>query len=197
MRWSRAATALLVVVAIGGGCTSNTEPALGDARTYYESLDLDSPLEGAQTFVKAFARDDFMTVYLVLDSAAQFAIHQHVNLIDYDALLDTSAVPDIDREMASLLSLDESETTDMWHLFDRLMMLAARNDAFLIDLGGEVSFDDEDDTSEVIATVAGIAGEVIFRMTESPSGRWRVHQIVTPGGDTNTIPWSARRAPSP
>jgi len=73
------------------------------------------------------------------------------------------------------------------------MMIANRNDAYLIDLSGNVTPGNESsvgDDAEVVSVVEGIEGEVRFRLTQSPSGRWRVHQVIVPGGDEDIIPWS-------
>ena len=183
---------LLVAVAFAA-CGGDQCTSLGGARTYYESLDLESPEAGAATFVRAFARDDFMTVFFALDDEAHLAFQQHLALLEYDRLLDTASVPDLQAELRQVLS-PELESFDMWHLFDRLMLMAGRHDAFLIDLGGEVTFE-ETASSDVSAVVAGIDGAVVFRMVESPSGRWRVRQVLVPGGDETILPWSVPVGP--
>ena len=49
---------------------------------------------------------------------------------------------------------------------------------------------DDRNTTDLTATVEGTEGPVVFRMVQAPSGRWRVLQVIAPGGDTGFIPWS-------
>lgn len=96
---------------------------------------------------------------------------------------------DFPNEVERAMSVDTMETTDIWFVFDRIMLLADRHDAFLIDLSGQVTLE-ATETAEVLASVEGIEGEVVIRMTESPDGNWRVHQVIVPDGDEEVIPWS-------
>ena len=77
----------------------------------------------------------------------------------------------------------------MWYIFDRIMLLADQHDAFLVDLSGQVTLE-ATESSDVLATVEGIEGEVVIKTTESPAGSWLVHQVIVPGGDEELIPWS-------
>jgi len=115
------------------------------------------------------------------------------DLLQWRNVIDTDAVPNRGSEIASVLSFDNLETTDRWYIFDEFMMIADRNDAYLIDLSGDVTLGEEShvgDDVEVSSVVEGIDGEVRFRLTQSPSGRWRVYQVIVPGGDETAIPWS-------
>jgi hypothetical protein len=185
--------ALVVVLGlIGAGCTAESSDSDG-ALNFYESLDLASPSAAVETLSDAFARNDFMTVWLVLDKQAQFFAGQHINLLQYSNLIRTDAVPDMHAEVSSVFVLADLETYDRWNIFSQIMMIADRNDAYLIDLSGEVTVGGESLVGEdvdVLSTVDGIEGEVRFRVTKSPSGRWRVHQVIVPGGDQDMIPWS-------
>jgi len=147
-------------------------------------------MAGVETLTDAFARDDFMTVFLALDREAELMLQQNFSLLNYDRLLRTDLVPGFQDELMQAVLLDTMEiTTDMWYLFDRIMLVADRHDAFLVDLSGPVSLE-ASESSDVVATVEGIEGEVVIRMTESPSGNWRVHQVIVPGGNKEQIPWS-------
>lgn len=182
---------ILVIGLIGVGCTESSDS--DGAVNFYESLDLASPTAAVETFSDAFARKDFMTVWLAFDTKAQLAAGQSFNLLQWSNLLRTDAVPDIGSEIGSALSIQSLETTDRWHVFERIMMIADEHDAYLIDLRGDVTPGGETplgDDVEVTGVVEGIDGEVRFRMVQSPSGRWRVFQVIVPGGDENTFPWS-------
>ncbi|MBW8010908.1 MAG: hypothetical protein FVQ83_06665 [Chloroflexi bacterium] len=171
-----------------------------EARTYYETLDLETPESAVITFSDAFARDDFLTVYLVLSQKAQFQMMQRLNLMQYGYFFQTEHREEVFEDVTLFADgLGEGEHVDMgWYIFDQIMLAAKENNALLIDLSGEVTIiDSEDSESEwaddpldVITEVDGIDGEVIFRMVQSPSDRWRVLQVIVEDGDELMVPWA-------
>jgi len=168
--------------------TTTAEPA---SRTYFESLDLETPEAAAGTFTDAFRRDDYMTVWLVLHPEAQFAFQSYFNLMEYDLIVDTSRF-DLS---AGLANMDPKhwETGDQWWFFDQLMLAAARNGALLVDLHGEVTLREPQvgpgSAIDIGADVDGVEETVTIRLLER-SGRWRVLQVIVPGGDEELLPWS-------
>ena len=70
---------LLVLSVLLAGCGDNQQVPPSGARTYFEALDLSTPSAAAETFLDAFARDDFMTVWLALHPKAQKLIE--INLV--------------------------------------------------------------------------------------------------------------------
>lgn len=169
------------------------------ARTYYESLDLESPLDAVDTFVDAFQREDFVTVCLVLSPDAQFRIQQYINLLNYDKLFQSDAMRQV---MDAMPRIEDFEHFDLSYLFDVLTLAAIENDGLLIDLRREVEIlgsepsqtSSGDPAVDVRAVVEGIDGKVIFRTVTAPSGRWRVQQVIVPGGDVEQIPWSVPKS---
>lgn len=185
MRFPARAVLALVLV-FGGAC--------GGERTFYDSLDLDSPTAAVETFTEAFSKSDYPTVWLTLDRDAQQSLIGAINLLQYREVFDADAISDIRSAIDSAFDIGRWETFDQWYVFDRIMLMAERHDAFLVDLRGGVTISEStEDVGEatVTATVDGIEGEVEFRLTLSPVGKWRVRQVVVPGGDESRIPWSA------
>ncbi|OFW52919.1 MAG: hypothetical protein A2V75_09875 [Actinobacteria bacterium RBG_16_70_17] len=186
---------LLVVGVLVIGCGGD-EPSLGGARTYYESLDLASPREAVATFADAFQRNDFMTVWLVLDADAQLHLQQDLNMAQWGQFFDTAASPEYRTALETeVFPFQSWDSHDSWEFFDRLMLMADGHDAFLIDLSGQVNVTGESPSAgwgytDLTAEVEGIEGDVIFRMAQAPSGKWRVHQVIAPGGDEQSVPWS-------
>lgn len=191
----------LLAAAVAGCGQTTPEP---QGRTYYDRLNLDSPTAAVETFVEAFQREDFMTVYLVFDYWAQREINQHVSYLRMEYLVDMDALQDTD--LFRLGAEHNIHIEDGWSLFDQLMLSSGQQNALLIDLRGETTIgeardapddagpqlDDEAvETVDVLATVEGIEGEVIFRTTQSPvNDDWRVHQVIVPNGNVEIIPWS-------
>lgn len=189
---------ILAVLLVGLGCQVGGWLESGeqdDARTYYESLNLETPEDAVQTFAKAFQRQDFMTVYLVLDVEAQrlqrlensqtfswrhligkTADEGWMNDLDYEAIFDT--------------------TMDPWYLFDQIMLYAANEDDLLINLRGELDIlrSEESETRDgvqamdVIAGVDGVSGEVVFRVVTDRDSRWRVYLVSAPDEGVDSWP---------
>lgn len=90
---------------------------------------------------------------------------------------------------------------DMPFVFDDMMQAALLHEAFLVDLRGSVEVTDVFETAlrsprdspvvEVRAHVEHIDELAIFRVVQAPSGRWRVFQVVVPGGDEGIWPWAS------
>ncbi len=168
------------------------------ARTYYESLDLSTPESAVDVFSKAFQKDDYPTVYLILSPSAQSIIANNINTLNYQRLIklnDYADAKEILADTPQFQPVDQWEHRSGVYHFDSIMLAARKHAAFLIDLSGNVSILRSEPINngakvDVYATVEGIEGSVIFRMEQSPSGRWRVRQVIVPGGNEELIPWS-------
>ncbi len=186
--------ALAIGVLLVAGCGSSTEP---DARTYYESLDLSSPEATVGTFVEAFARDDFMTVWFTFDWHTQNEIRQSFELLQYSKLVDTNEIPSpgvtITDPIADLVGRGN---LDRWRVFDQLMLVADEYDAFLIPITQLTSWERRGvaaaGTASVAVTVEGSDEELIINLRQGEEDRWFIEQVIAPGGDTQQIPWSVR-----
>jgi hypothetical protein len=88
---------------------------------------------------------------------------------------------------------------DFSYLFDEIMLAA--NEQYLVDLRGHVTIvetrlrklTDGAMMATVTTALEGVEGEVVFRLKQSPMGRWRVLQVIVPGGDESLYPWAAPR----
>ena len=77
-RTSRLALLVAMGVLVVTAC-SDSSPHRDGARTYYESLDLSSPTVAVETVADAFARDDFMAVWLSFGRHAQTRATRHIS----------------------------------------------------------------------------------------------------------------------
>lgn len=182
--------------------TSKQDPTTATHRTYYESLDLSTPESAILTFINAFQKSDFPTVFLILSPQAQDRFRQSLSLLDYTSLVKVSPYFNPKESIATLFKFSELEhVNETSYYFDVLMMAAKEHSAFLIDLSGEVSIQGstpfEQKCVDVITSVAGIDGNVTFRTIQAPSGRWRVLQVIVLGGDESQIPWSTPEQTEP
>jgi hypothetical protein len=123
----------------------------------------------------------------------------------YDHLVREESAAEIMRELCvvseGITNCDYVHDYMFW--FDDLMLGAEKRSAFLVDLSGRVTLEaigapkavDEHHVVDVTATVEGVEGEVVFRTVQVPvSGKWRVLQVIVPGGNEELIPWSVPTA---
>ncbi|MEA2002781.1 MAG: hypothetical protein U9N84_12980 [Actinomycetota bacterium] len=181
-----AASALVVT-----GCGDGSQHRDG-ARTYYESLDLSSPAAAVETFADAFARDDFMAVWLSFGRHAQTRLTQALNLLQYGEIVGPEAMDDLRAWLQNDIWFENMEYPDEWWLFDQIMLIADGNDGFIIDLSGDLMIKNEElgsGTAVVIAEVAGIAGDVEFDLRESATGRWQIEIVAAPGAERGPAIW--------
>ncbi len=196
----RAALLAVLLALIGGGCSDSSGEAVppGGARTYFEALDLSTPSAAAETFLDAFARDDFMTVWLVLHPVIQYDIREALRLLQARVVVDHLSIPSAEYEEI-YTSFPPVMSDGDWVLFDALMLAADEHDAFLIDLSGPVRVTDEaldGGNAELSAVAEGIEGPVTLRMSRSPDGRWRVWEVGTGGEGAPAEVWPNRRPSS-
>jgi len=166
------------------------------SRTYYESLNLKTPEDAVITFSNAFQREDFMTVYLVLDAEAQrLQRFAWTSTFSWEHLIGEEATEGLKDD------LDFGELTDTqydpWYVFDQIMDYAAKEDDLLIDLRGDLNIRSIEESESlngegsagVISNVDGVAGEVYFVMTTDRDGRWRVYSVSAPEEGVNSWPF--------
>jgi hypothetical protein len=174
-------------------------------RTYYESLDLSTPEGAVQEFCAAFRRRDYATVYLVLAPQSHFLMFQDMLMLRQGRLVKKEFAAEINLE--SCVASEGIGSCDYWDerdlLFDDLMLRAEERSAFLIDLRAKETITGRRSATthsgepaiDVTTTVEGIHGEVVFRTVQIPvSRRWRVLQVIVPGGNEELIPWSVPTA---
>ncbi len=188
----RAALFVVLLALVGSGCSDSSDEAVphGGARTYFEALDLSTPSAAAEIFLDAFARDDFMTVWLVLLPDSQKMIELSLDLLQYGVVVDHLAIPRA--EYKEIYESFPPESIGAWYWFDALMLVADEYDAFTIDLSGPVQITDEmvdGDGVELSAEAAGIEGTVTLHMAKSFKGLWRVREVTTGGEGEPTVVW--------
>ena len=183
---------MVLLALVGSGCSDSSDEAVphSGARTYFEALDLSTPSAAAEIFLDAFARDDFMTVWLVLLPDSQKMIELSLDLLQYGVVVDHLAIPRA--EYKEIYESFPPESIGAWYWFDALMLVADEYDAFTIDLSGPVQITDEmvdGDGVELSAEAAGIEGTVTLHMARSFKGRWRVREVATGGDGERPVVW--------
>lgn len=180
----------LVLLVLLAACGEGEAVSPDGARTYFESLDLSTPSAAAETFLDAFARDDFMTVWLALHPVTQDVIRLNLDLLQYGVVVDRRAIPHA--EYAEIYESFPPESIGTWYWFDALMLAADEYDAFTIDLSGPVRVTDETvdgDEAELTVEATGIEGTVVLHMEKSFKGRWRVRGVTIGGEGKPSVVW--------
>ncbi len=165
------------------------------ARTYYESLNLDTPEDAVQTFTSAFAKEDFPTVYMIFAPKTQQGWQTLYATFNIKRMVKADYAK---QALQNLPTFDQWESLEPSFIFDTIMLDATQHDALLIDLRGDVVIgtrtksktSNGGEAVDVAATIDGIKGDVVFRLVQSPSKRWRVLQVIVPDGDESKMPWS-------
>jgi hypothetical protein len=188
-------------------------------RTQYESFDLSTPEAAVTTFVDLFQNRDYAGLFVVLAPEAQSDWYAAINRFRYEFIIEASASEGLIDAMGEVIGFDHTETeqhpNNIPYLFDSVMLYAEEQDAFPIDLRGEVeilrteesivpapsSAEDSDDDETPLPAIDVIVstedqGELRFRMVQVPSGRWRVYQVIVPGGDEQRLPWAIKASDS-
>ncbi|MBL8161788.1 MAG: hypothetical protein JNJ61_07360 [Anaerolineae bacterium] len=177
--------------------------AQGDkARTQYETFDLSTPEAAVTTFVDTFHARDYAGLFLIFHPLAQ------QNWIRYAAVtFDYSGWFNADGDTLQALvsqvfdafdeGVAEHDVSLTTYRFDAAMILAEENNVLPVDLRGVVKqlntemLDNMEGTAaaRITVEVEEIEGEVVFVLLQSPSGRWRVYQVLLPNGDETKYPW--------
>ena len=187
-----------------------------EPRTQYELLNLSTPEAAVTTFIDLFQSRDYAGAFLVFAPEAQDAFYRAINLLALERAVVVLSQEEIADAYRDLLGFDHTETeqstSNAPYLFDAFMLYAEQNDAFLVDLRGEFEIlgtedstvparriaeeSDDDDDAPLPAVDVIVSteqhGEVRFRMVQVPSGRWRIYQVIVPGGDEEWLPWAVK-----
>lgn len=172
----------LLWLALVASC-SNSGPA---ARTYYESLDLSSPIAAVEEFVESFAEDDFMTVWLILHRDAQADFMAAFSFRDFRRVVDADGFDDFDEAWLDEVNLDTAESFDTWYLFDRLLLLADSNDALHFDFTGQENFQTVKPTEFSLEAADGTAVVITTARTQE---RWHVSNLQYTDSAGNLVYW--------
>ncbi len=198
-------TVLIILLVFGAASCSLF--GISQSRTYYDTLDLKTPEKAVKTFVKAYQERDFWTVWLVFSGKTQAIVSQQFSLLDLHNLIDYETNSPLEENIPYFnKGLFDGEHVDFGYIFDENMLAASENSMLLFDLSGVVvitsstpsSISPTQEAVDVTTNVGKVQG-IIFRMVQAPSGKWRLYQVILPGGvddssDPNCIPWSIPEA---
>lgn len=184
---------LAAIALVGGLWVANTQAQDEPPRTQYDSLNLSTPFDAVTTFIDLLERGDYPAAFLVLSPEAQRAWYESGLAMMYQYWISDPALID-EVTMLQSAAAAEHDLSVAPMLFDEVMRAAEANDAFVIDLRGAADVGGLDQNRDGTATLmARLADDTTatFVLSLSPSGRWRVKQVITSEGDLSVLPWAA------
>ncbi|HBN9495257.1 hypothetical protein [Pseudomonas aeruginosa] len=183
------------------GAVKNDE---GQARTFYERLDMHSPDATLRTFLAAWTRQDFLSVYHLLSPAAEWETLSAMGDLRFDALVPGLVLSDLEGtpilqptvlspdERARGLTSNNEYTFDPARKFDVLMMRAVVLGKQPFALNAQTRAESAQvDTGVATATLrTPDEPDLAVRLVALPSGRWKVDRITPPALVDASRPWT-------
>lgn len=196
-RWVLA-TVLLALPgqALGQGLTGNS------GSLSYDRLDLSTPDSALRAFLTAYRDGDFVTAFWVLAPRTQDEIAGHMAAFNLHLLARLPRPAGVAILSEMLPATADMDQRDLSFLFANIMQVARRRGLQPLDLTGlpqDLSPSNVPDlgrrtqTTDGVTEIAVVLGAyrdpVVFRMIGAGAGRWRLRQVVPPGGDPTSIPF--------
>jgi hypothetical protein len=176
-------------------------PALAEPSRVEAVFELSTPEAAVEAYADAFADDDFLAVFLMLDPMAHELIERASAILRLDLFsrLDPSMMTRDHTAGANEYAFDPERPwlgPDVLQQFIYLMVMADGQDAHLVDFdGGAMSpvaadepFTEDGRTRTWVDATVGGEGPVRFLLQQSPAGRWRILSIVArPGAPDEAV----------
>ena len=195
---------LVSVVAAGPGASAqsgqSTIPSSGSAA--YDRLDLTTPEAALRQFLGAYRRGDYVTAFWILAPASQQAFQAHLMRFDLSKIARVSVTGAMTHAPEMIPPVNRLEQTDPSFSFAYAMQVARRLDIMPLNLAGMpedmspavvprlgTPVQLADGQVEIAMPLQAYRAPVVFRMVRSPHGRWRVQQVLPPGGHVESLPF--------
>ncbi len=168
----------------------------------YDRLSMTTPDAALRTFLTAYRDGDYVTAFWVLAADSQDEVLRHA------AQLNMRRIARIPAEggLAIMTEMNpppaELDQRDLGFMFAHMMQVAKRRGMLPLDVTGlpqDLSpanvpnlgprTETTDGVTEIAVTLGAYRGPVIFRLVRGRAGRWRLRQVVPPGGDTTSVPF--------
>lgn len=168
----------------------------------FDRLDLSTPDAALRAFLTAYRDGDFVTAFWIFTPETQDEILRQVATFAVDRLARRpgsgrlAILSEMIPATAGMVQRDHS------FLFANIMQVARRRGLQPLDLSGlpqdlsAANVPDlgrrtqtTDGVTEIAVVLGAYRGPVVFRMTGPVAGRWRLRQVVPPGGDPTSIPF--------
>jgi hypothetical protein len=206
MRWSlRGAVLACALLAAAPAAAQAPAPARASASsgsTAYDRLDLRTAESALRTFLTAYRRGDYVTAFWVLTPASQTAFYTHLARFDLSRVARVPASSAFMHAAEMIPAANQVEQTDTSFVFAHAMTVARRLDIMPLNLAGmpeDMSpanmprlgnrIQLTDGKVEFSVPLQAYRAPVVFRMVQGVHGRWRLEQVLPPGGTMDSLPF--------
>lgn len=191
-----------------GPAVGQTAPADRVDGSAYEKLELQSPDAALRLFLSAFRDGDYVTAYWILSLPAQKDSEDAVYAFNFSRLVaGRGGQPISTEDMREYMpAMDDREQLDFGFLFSTIMNVAREKGTLPLDLDGlpkdlsaanvpalGVRSETTDGTVQIAVSLKAYPAPVLFRLNQSRLGKWRLSQIIPPGGDETSKPFGLKK----
>jgi len=204
MRWSLrgAVTAAVLFAAAPAAAQATSRPVPSSGSVAYDRLDLKTPESALRTFLTAYRRGDFVTAFWVLTPVSQTAFYTHLARFDLSRVARVPASSAYMHAAEMIPAPSQMDQTDISFVFAHAMTVARRLDLMPLNLAGmpeDMSpanmprlgnrIQLTDGKVEFSVPLQAYRSPVVFRMVQAAHGRWRLEQVLPPGGAVDSLPF--------
>lgn len=168
----------------------------------FDRLDLRSPEAALRQFLSAYRRGDYVTAYWIMTPASQSAFARHLARFEFNRIARLPASSAVLHAAEMMPAVSQMEQTDTSFYFAHAMTVAHRLGVMPLNLTGlpeDVSPANvprlgsrnqlTDGRVEFSVPLRAYRAPVVFRMVAAHGGRWRLEQVLPPGGTVDSVPF--------
>jgi hypothetical protein len=174
----------------------------GSGSLAYDRLDLSSPEAALRAFLTAYRDGDYVAAFWIFTADTQDEVFRHAAQLNMDRLARLPAQGRLAIMTEMIPPTAEVDQRDYSFLFANIMQVAKRRGLMPLDITGlpdDLSpanvpslgqrTETTDGITEIAMTLRAYREPVVFRLQRARTGRWRLRQVLTPGGDPASRPF--------
>lgn len=168
----------------------------------FDRLDLRTPESALRRFLSAYRQGDYVTAYWIMTPSSQQAFVRHLSRFEFNRIARLPASSAVLHAAEMMPAISQMEQTDTSFYFAHAMAVAHRLGVMPLNLTGlpeDVSPTNvprlgsrnqlTDGRVEYSVPLRAYRAPVVFRMVATQGGRWRLEQVLPPGGSVDSIPF--------
>lgn len=168
----------------------------------FDRLDLRTPESALRRFLSAYRQGDYVTAYWIMTPASQQAFVRHLSRFEFNRIARLPASSAVLHAAEMMPAVSQMEQTDTSFYFAHAMAVAHRLGVMPLNLSGlpeDVSPTNvprlgsrnqlADGKVEFSVPLRAYRAPVVFRFVSAQGGRWRLEQILPPGGTVDSLPF--------
>lgn len=190
---------------VAGAIAMLASPALArgvSGSLAYDGLDLASPEAALRAFLTAYRDGDYVTAFWIFTPETQDEVFRHAAQLNMGRLARLPAQGRMAIITEMIPPTAEVDQRDYSFLFANIMQVAKRRGLMPLDIAGlpdDLSpanvpslgrrTETTDGVTEIAMPLRTYREPVVFRLVRARTGRWRLKQVLPPGGDPASVPF--------